>query len=357
MATLSLLNVTKKFGKVTAVDNVSLEVKDGEFLCILGPSGCGKTTALRMIAGFEEPTAGDIQIDQRTVVPLGPNRRPTAMVFQKYTLWPHMRVFDNIAFGLKLRGLAQNEIRRKVAEGLDLVGLSGYEARYPSQLSGGQQQRVALARALVLEPKILLLDEPFSSLDALLRMYLREELRRIQHKLHITTIFVTHDQEEALSLADRIALMNTGRIEQLDAPSDLYANPKTLFAAGFIGIMNVLEATDEGSHLRVGSQVVERPAGLKPAGSLTIAIRPEDLNVVPAAGQGNFVWRGQVEQAMDMGHYRKVLVNIPGMAAPLKAYLSKSTAIQDDETIALFPRRYLIYNGAGGPIEVEQALP
>ncbi|MCB0082555.1 MAG: ABC transporter ATP-binding protein, partial [Caldilineaceae bacterium] len=223
MSTLSLINLSKHFGRVRAVDQINLDVADGEFLCMLGPSGCGKTTALRMIAGFETPTSGDIRIDDSSIVRLGANRRPTAMVFQQYTLWPHMTVQENIGFGLKLRRLGAQEITRKVSEGLEMVGLAGYGERYPRQLSGGQQQRIALARALVLEPKILLLDEPFSSLDALLRVRLREELRRIQRKLHITAIFVTHDQEEALSLADRIALMNAGHIEQLAAPSELYA--------------------------------------------------------------------------------------------------------------------------------------
>ena len=320
MATLSLHNLSKHFGKVIAVDQINLAVADGEFLCMLGPSGCGKTTALRMIAGFEEPTAGDIQIDAASVVRMGANRRPTAMVFQQYTLWPHMTVFDNIGFGLKLRKMASGDIPRKVAEGLDLVGLAGYEERYPSQLSGGQQQRIALARAIVLEPKILLLDEPFSSLDALLRVRLREELRRIQRRLKITAIFVTHDQEEALSLADRIALMNAGQIEQLDDPSSLYANPRTLFAADFIGAMNLLPATVNDSQLHIGDNRLPVPDGLANISDLTVAIRPEDFLFVPENERANHndVWHGTIETTMDMGHYRKVLVNMAEVAEPLK---------------------------------------
>src|SRR5512146_3310861 len=200
MSTLDLINLTKQFGGVTAVDHVNLSVGDGEFVCILGPSGCGKSTTLRMVGGFEEATSGDVQIDGVSVVDMPPNRRPTAMVFQKYTLWPHMRVYDNIAFGLRLRHTPASEIDREVKSSLELVGLSGYSRRYPAQLSGGEQQRVALARALVLRPKILLLDEPFSNLDALLRVRLREELHAIQRRVKITAIFVTHAQEEALSL-------------------------------------------------------------------------------------------------------------------------------------------------------------
>lgn len=358
MSTLSLINLSKHFGRVRAVDGINLEVADGEFLCMLGPSGCGKTTALRMIAGFETPTGGDIQIDSSSIVRLGANHRPTAMVFQQYTLWPHMTVQENIAFGLKLRRMNNQEIERKVSDGLAMVGLEGYGARYPRQLSGGQQQRVALARALVLEPKILLLDEPFSSLDALLRVRLREELRRIQRKLHITALFVTHDQEEALSLADRIALMNAGHIEQLAPPSDLYANPRTLFAADFIGAMNLLEGELTNGELHVGAQRLPLPDGPRDSNTMTIAIRPEDLTLLPettAIAEAN-LWRGTVEQTMDMGHYRKVLVSLPGIAEPIKSYMPKTQPISEGETVNLYPQRYLVYQGDGEPIEMQQPL-
>jgi putative spermidine/putrescine transport system ATP-binding protein len=359
MATLSLINLSKHFGHVIAVDSIDLEVADGEFLCILGPSGCGKTTALRMIAGFEQPTSGDIRIGGQSVVRLGPNRRPTAMVFQQYTLWPHMTVFENIAFGLKLRRLPAAEVRRKVSEGLELVGLSGYENRLPRQLSGGQQQRIALARALVLEPQILLLDEPFSSLDALLRVRLREELRRIQRRLRITAIFVTHDQEEALSLADRIALMRAGHIEQLAEPSTLYANPATLFAADFIGAMNLLEAQMDNGRLRVGEQTLLAPEGVTAREKLTVAIRPEDFAVIAPdqSALGLEVWKGRIDQTMDMGHYRKLLVEIPGVAEPIKAYIAKSIPVRENEPIALSPLRYLLYQGNDAPLEVSRPAP
>lgn len=361
MATLTLQNITKRFGsQVVAVDDLTLHVSDGEFLCLLGPSGCGKTTALRMIAGFEEPTSGDIRIDDQSIVNLGPNRRPTAMVFQKYTLWPHMTVYKNIAFGLNLRGMPGKEIRRKVAEGLELVGLAGYEERYPSQLSGGQQQRIALARALVLEPKILLLDEPFSSLDALLRIRLREELRHIQRQLKITAIFVTHDQEEALSLADRIALMNSGRIEQLAEPSTLYAYPRTLFAADFIGAMNLFKAKVDDGKLHIGQQQLPLPAEQQTAHAvaaageeITVAIRPEDLVYTDRNAAASVLWNGTVDAVMDMGHYRKVLVTLPAIRDPIKTYLPKSIPLADGDPITLQPLRYLVYNGGSEPVEVK----
>ena len=353
MATLTLQALVKRFGDVTAVNGVDLAVHDGEFLCLLGPSGCGKTTALRMIAGFENPTAGDIVVDGSPVTDTPPNRRPTAMVFQQYTLWPHMSVFQNIAYGLRLRRLARTAIEEKVANGLDLVGLAGYGNRLPSQLSGGQQQRVALARALVLEPKILLLDEPFSSLDAALRVRLREELLRIQRQLRITTIFVTHDQEEALSLADRIALMQAGNIVQLDTPSELYAHPRNLFAAEFIGAMNLLPT--QPSDPALDPRVLSLPAGLQGNAAVTVAIRPEDFQVTTTPAPG--MWTGEVEQTMDMGHYRKVLVALAGMSAPVKVFMAKSLQVRERETIGLAPLRYLVYAEDSEPIEVIPGRP
>ena len=362
MSTLALINLTKKFSGVTAVNDVTLTVGDGEFLCILGPSGCGKSTTLRMIGGFEEATYGDVQIDGVSVVAIPPNHRPTAMVFQKYTLWPHMRVYDNIAFGLRLRHTSKAEIDREVNTSLELVGLSGYGHRFPAQLSGGEQQRVALARALVLRPKILLLDEPFSNLDALLRVRLREELHAIQRRVKITAIFVTHDQEEALSLADRIAVMNAGHLEQLDVPSQIYASPRTLYVADFIGVMNIFAAQRENNALRIGRYRLEVPPGLDHAEKISVAVRPEDLipaspNQVPHPEE---LWQGTIDQSIDLGHYRKILVVVPGlfpdeataMAKRLKVYLSKSMVAKEGERIDLYPTRYLVYRDDQEPIEV-----
>lgn len=364
MATLELIDLTKQFGtsEVAAVHGVNLSVADGEFVCILGPSGCGKSTTLRMIGGFEEPTAGDVRIDGQSVVDMPPNRRPTAMVFQRYTLWPHMRVYDNIAFGLRLRHLPKNEIDNQVQSSLALVGLAGYDKRYPAQLSGGEQQRVALARALVLNPKILLLDEPFSNLDALLRVRLREELHAIQRRVKITTIFVTHDQEEALSLADRIAVMSAGHLEQLDQPSQIYAYPRTLFVADFIGVMNIFPALREGSALRIGQYTLQAPDGLSAGENSSVAVRPEDLTITPHDGTAgsNAVWRGTIDQSIDLGHYRKVLVVVPGLFADeqtaithrVKVYMPKTVELNEGETVALFPTRYLVYTEQSQPIEI-----
>src|SRR5581483_8619023 len=363
MATLELVGLSKQFGTstVAAVHDVNLSVGDGEFLCILGPSGCGKSTTLRMIGGFEEPTSGGVRIDGQSVVDLPPNRRPTAMVFQKYTLWPHMRVYDNIAFGLRLRHMPKSEIDREVQGALDLVGLSNYGKRYPAQLSGGEQQRVALARALVLRPKILLLDEPFSNLDALLRVRLREELHAIQRRVKITAIFVTHDQEEALSLADRIAVMNAGHLEQLDKPSEIYAHPKTLFVADFIGVMNIFPAAREGTLLRVGQYTLRAPADLPAADNINVAVRPEEISVHPAgAANGTGLWQGTIDQSIDLGHYRKVLINVPGLfsdtgavtAQRLKVYMSKSSELKEGDAVAVRPLRYLVYSDRAQPLAV-----
>lgn len=351
MAKLDIIHLTKRFGTVTAVENVGFTVQDSEFMCILGPSGCGKSTLLRMIAGFETLTEGDIQIDRESIANLPANKRPTAMVFQKYTLWPHMTVHDNIAFGLGLRHLARDVIERKVQESLALVGLSGYEARYPAQLSGGQQQRVALARAIVLEPKILLLDEPFSSLDAILRVRLREELKRIQRRLKITAIFVTHDQEEALSLADRIAVMSNGKIEQLDHPSTIYAHPQSLFVADFIGAMNLLKGTAQQGAVRIGDKTLSLPSNHAVNGDVMVALRPEDLVLVADTQANGQIWKAQIDQVMDLGHYRKVLVNVP-QVGDLKLFVSKANSLGEGETISIAPMRYLVYQGDNPPVEV-----
>ena len=247
-----LRGVTKRYGDLVAVDDIDLEVQPGEFLALLGPSGCGKTTTLRMIAGFDEPTEGEIEIGGRSAVGIPPNKRDVNTVFQAYALFPHMTVLDNVAYGLKQRKVGKEERYRKAAEALELVRLTGRETAKPAQLSGGMQQRVALARALIMNPKVLLLDEPLGALDLKLRKAMQLELKRIQRDVGITFIVVTHDQEEAMAMADRIAVMDAGHIDQLAAPSEIYDRPATPFVADFIGEMNHLEGTLE----RDGDQLV-----------------------------------------------------------------------------------------------------
>jgi putative spermidine/putrescine transport system ATP-binding protein len=352
MAELALRNLVKFYGAVQAVKSVSFTVASGELLCILGPSGCGKSTTLRMIGGFESLHGGDITIDGRSVATTPPNKRPTAMVFQKYTLWPHMRVFDNVAFGLKLRRMAKAQIATKVGEALEMVGLPDAARRYPNQLSGGEQQRIALARALVLEPKVLLLDEPLSNLDARLRVRMREEIKRIQRRTGITSIFVTHDQEEALSIADRIAVMSRGVLEQIDTPSWIYARPRTLFVADFIGTMNMLDGTYRRATRTV--EVVGMPFAADGADwpdgqTVRVAIRPEDLR--PVADESPHGVRGRIDVVMDLGHFRHVDLVLPA-GQTLKVFLPKEHPVAAGQELHVQPTRCLGYVGAAEPVEL-----
>jgi spermidine/putrescine transport system ATP-binding protein len=287
-AVVTLRGVTKRFDELVAVDRLDLDVSNGEFLALLGPSGCGKTTTLRMIAGFEEPTEGEINLDGAPVVGVPPNKRQVNTVFQAYALFPHMTVLDNVAYGLKQRGMGKSERRAKAAEALSLVHLEGREKSRPNQLSGGQQQRVALARALVLEPKVLLLDEPLGALDQKLRKAMQIELKRLQAEVGITFVFVTHDQEEAMAMADRIAVMNEGRVEQLAIPGALYDEPTTPFVASFIGDMSVLRGTLAGDEVRlesggrvpIGRRLAETPTGA----DVRVGLRPESAELRAAGG-------------------------------------------------------------------------
>src|SRR5205823_6783708 len=259
MAFLELEDITKQFGRNTAVDHISLSVEQGEFLTLLGPSGCGKTTILRMVAGFEAPSEGTILLDGEDITHRAANRRPMGMVFQSYALFPHLTAEQNIAFGMTIKRQAKEQIKVRCAELLELVGLGDKGRSYPHQLSGGQQQRIALARALAVEPKVLLLDEPLSALDAKVRVSLRDEIRRIQLQLKMTAIYVTHVQEEALAISDRIAVMAKGRIEQLDHPEEIYSNPQTVFAATFVGTSNQFKGTVESASeglCKVGNQTL-----------------------------------------------------------------------------------------------------
>jgi spermidine/putrescine transport system ATP-binding protein len=289
--------VTKEFHEVVAVDDLSMEIRRGEFFSMLGPSGCGKTTTLRMIGGFEEATAGTIYLGDVDVTGLPPFKRDVNTVFQNYALFPHLSVFENVAFGLRRRKVAGPDVARRVGEMLELVELPGYEKRKPQQLSGGQQQRVALARALINNPRVLLLDEPLGALDLKLRKQMQIELKRIQTEVGITFIYVTHDQEEAMTMSDRIAVMRHGRIEQLGTPEELYERPTTAFVAGFLGVSNLLDGSvigRDGAWLAVrlpdGSTLRAPADAANGAESVRVGVRPEKLRVVPAedsAGDGD----------------------------------------------------------------------
>jgi putative spermidine/putrescine transport system ATP-binding protein len=307
MAFLELDRVQKRFaGGTAAVQGVTLDVEKGEFISFLGPSGCGKTTTLRMVAGFEQPTSGRIRIDGVDVTDRPPNRRNIGMVFQSYALFPNMTVAANIAYGLRIRHVDKRRITARVAELLTLIHLEGRGDRYPWQLSGGQQQRVALARALAIEPQVLLLDEPLSALDAKIRLSLRQEIRQIQRQLGITTIYVTHDQEEALSLSDRVVVMNEGRVEQVGAPPQVYGHPETGFVARFIGHLNVLEArvVDPAvGTVELGDQTfaIAGPLeGFAPDSPVVLAIRPESIKLHDGV-PGSTVFHGQVEDVTFLG--------------------------------------------------------
>jgi iron(III) transport system ATP-binding protein len=268
LVTVTFEHVSKSFGKVRAVDDATFTIGEGELFLLLGPSGCGKTTALRIVAGFYKPDSGTLKFDGKEVNDLPPYKRNTGMVFQNYALWPHMTVYENVAFGLKVRNVTSTERVERVKRILDIVRMRDYADRLPSQLSGGQQQRIALARALVIEPSVLLLDEPLSNLDAKLRLEMRSEIRRIQKHLGITTVYVTHDQAEALSLADRIAVMNLGRISQLGSPREVYEYPENRFVAGFMGEANVFDGTIETIRKETGTSRVKIDDHLRIEGRL-----------------------------------------------------------------------------------------
>ena len=284
-ASITLENLSKTFGPVKAVDSISLKVQAGTLICLLGPSGCGKTTTLRMVAGFEEPTEGRVFIGEEDITDMPPYARPTALVFQSYALFPHMSVHDNVAYGLRARRTPKDEIDRRVREAIQLMELGGHEKKSPPQLSGGQQQRVALARALVIRPKVLLFDEPLSNLDAQLRVRMRSEIRGIQKQLGITSLYVTHDQEEAFSIADQVAIMNKGRLIQLGTPLELYRAPADRFVAEFVGLSNIIpvelvETNSQGASVRLfGKNIWSARPPKNPDGKLSVVLRPEALEI------------------------------------------------------------------------------
>ncbi|MDF2523271.1 MAG: Fe3+/spermidine/putrescine transporter ATP-binding protein [Clostridiales bacterium] len=354
MASVELKNLTKKFGDFTAVDHINIDVKNGEMIALLGGSGCGKTTILRMIAGFIEQYEGSILVDSREMNNIPAYKRNMGVFFQNYALFPHMNTFDNVAFGLKMQKVAKKDIREKVQKILELVKLTGMEKRYPRELSGGQQQRVALARALVTEPTVLLLDEPLSNLDAKLRVEMQVEIKRIQRKLGITTIIVTHDQEEAVSLADRVIVMNTGKILQVGKPKEVFDNPASLFVAEFMGFSNFIKGkvnSFDGSKASVvcsGQELVltgADNAGVNSGDSVTISIRPE--NIIPAEKSSENALRGIVKSVTYKGTVTRVEIDdIFEETVFVNIHDYESYEVGDPITVAFPSQKLLIYKNS-----------
>ncbi len=314
---VQLIGLTKRFDEHVAVDGINATIDGGEFFSLLGPSGCGKTTTLRMIAGFERPTDGQIVLDGSDVSSVPPHERNVHTVFQSYALFPHLNVFDNIAFGLRRRKVARDEVRRRVQESLEMVELGELGGRQPRQLSGGQQQRVALARALVLRPAVLLLDEPLGALDAKIRKQLRIELKALQEEVGITFVFVTHDQEEALSMSDRVAVMNEGQIEQVGTPADVYEDPASVFVADFLGVSNMMDGEPVGwsageCNVKIGEATLRARSGdVAARGPVRLVARPERLELLPHGSERDNCLVGMVERTVYVGSSRQVIVRLP----------------------------------------------
>ena len=360
MSKLVLDGLGKRFGASQAVQGVTLTLRDGEFVSLLGPSGCGKTTTLRMIAGFIEPTEGSISMNGAVLSAPGrvvpPERRGMSMIFQSYAIWPNMTVGQNVAFGLQVRKLAGAEVKRRVAQMLDVVQLGHLIDRYPAELSGGQQQRVSLARAIVIEPEVLLLDEPLSNLDANLREEMRFEIRRLHDEFRITTVYVTHDQSEAMVTSDRIVVMNHGGIEQVDDPVSLYTKPRTRFVAGFIGRTNFLDGTAAEGQIAFPGAVV--PAALladdpAPCGPVSFSVRPGSITLHDRRGDAGEAWwiKGKVTERAYLGeHWDYVVTPANGPGLRVTAPPAKVLAVGDLVWLAIDPRRI-----ARIPTSTEQA--
>ncbi|UIK03589.1 ABC transporter ATP-binding protein [Neorhizobium galegae] len=341
MSFLVLESIKKSFGQTQVVKDFNMSIEKGEFVSFLGPSGCGKTTVLRMIAGFEAPSDGAISINGRNQNALKTNQRNIGMVFQAYALFPNMNVFDNVAFGLKVAGKSKTEIETRVKEMLNLISLDHLADRYPYQMSGGQQQRVALARALAPKPQVLLLDEPLSALDAKIRVSLREEIREIQRRLGITTVFVTHDQEEALSISDRVVVMNAGRADQIGTPSEIYNRPTTRFVASFVGTLNIIEATvvdPAANTVKVGENTIrlrESIGALKGGDKLSIALRPEAGSLLENA-KGDTALTGQVLSSHFLGSVIRTKLDVGGNQISFDMFNSPDAVLpQSGETLTL----------------------
>jgi spermidine/putrescine transport system ATP-binding protein len=344
---VQLVDLVKRFGDFTAVDGINLDMPSGEFFSLLGPSGCGKTTTLRMIAGFERPSEGQILLDGVDMAQTPPHKRNVNTVFQSYALFPHLTVQENVAFGLRYKEASKAEIKERVGKALELVQLTGFEKRRPSQLSGGQQQRVALARALVLNPSVLLLDEPLGALDAKLRKRLQIELKALQENVGITFVYVTHDQEEALTMSDRIAVMSQGRVEQVGAPRQIYEEPATAYVADFLGVSNLMEAKAEGSNgdgkvrVKLGdSELVAAQGDPDAMGDVKITIRPERILLEAQEASGENRVPGMVERVVYVGSIMQVIVHLaagPTIQAWVQNQGSGSTFQQGTPIQAWFP--------------------
>jgi iron(III) transport system ATP-binding protein len=345
MSRLVLTGVSRRFDAVTAVDRFSLTLAPGEFVSLLGPSGCGKTTTLRMIAGFLTPSAGTIEMDGRLISSpastLPPEKRGMSMIFQSYAIWPNMTVEENVAFGLEVRRLPKSEIAARVQRILDVVQMRHLGGRYPQELSGGQQQRVALARAIVVQPTVLLLDEPLSNLDANLREEMRYEIRRLHDEFHITTVYVTHDQAEAMVTSDRIAVMNQGRVEQVDEPRALYARPRTRFVAGFIGRTNLLDGLVRGAEVAFDHFTIPRSGFPEPAsldGQVSFSLRPQSILLhrqPPPASDRAAVIPGQVVQRAYLGEHWDYTVRPAGGPLALRVTARPHEVFEVDEKVWL----------------------
>jgi len=349
---IRLESISKRFihrvkGEVSAVDRVSLRVEPGEFLTLLGPSGCGKTTTLRMIAGFERPDRGRIFIGDEDVTDLMANQRNIGFVFQNYALFPHLSVFENVAYGLRVKGMEKTAIERGVADVLALVGLKGYERQFPHQLSGGEQQRVALARAVVIQPRVLLFDEPLSNLDAKLRVYMRSEIRRLQKTLSITTVYVTHDQEEAMAVSDHVAVMNEGKIVQIGTAEDLYTKPESTFVAQFIGRINILpaevkEVRESLTIINIFDQSFQIPKSVTSLGSgqrIRVFIRPESIELTKDIQENQL--KGRIVEKTFLGEKVDYQIEIAGHSLNATSYdpfLHETFGLNDEVGITLNPK-------------------
>ena len=353
MSNLSIRRLVKAYGPAAvAVKGIDLEIAEGELVVLLGPSGCGKTTTLRCIAGLEDVTDGTIAIGDRVVSQKGsslpPEKREIGMVFQSYAIWPHMTVTQNVAFGPKLKKLPSAEIDRRAGSAIELVGLSGFSARHVSQLSGGQQQRVALARAMALEPRILLFDEPLSNLDAKLREKMRFELRQLQQRLGITSIYVTHDQQEAMVIADRIVLMNGGDIEQIGSPGDLYNKPRTRFAAEFIGLANIYAAQTNGTQAKIDGGDTVIAHNKVAAGPVDIIIRPEHVRIEAEPLSGANVFPCTVKECHFLGNMTDVVLVLGNAEVRVQRSPAQSYAIGTELSLQLPPEHIIVLpHGAG----------